>query len=159
MSLRHPSATYLAAFTTAAALCAVAVPAHAATAASPGLNRVALRDAIALRPDDGAAGVVAEVHRDGETWRGTAGDAVTGKPVSAGAHFRIGSVSKPMEAVIILQLSDEGRVDLDQSVQHYLPDCCPRTGSRRPSPCGSCSITPAGCPRTSRAHRRPPRTR
>ncbi|MFC6986851.1 serine hydrolase domain-containing protein [Streptomyces cirratus] len=30
-----------------------------------------------------------------------------------------------MEAVIILQLSDEGRVDLDQSVQHYLPGLLP----------------------------------
>lgn len=132
MSLRHPSAISLAALTTAAALCAVAVPAQAATGASPGLNRAALREAIALRPDDGAAGVVAEVHRDGDTWRGTSGDTVTGKPLSTGAHFRIGSISKPMEAVILLQLSAEGRVDLDQSVQHYLPGLLPEDRFKEP---------------------------
>ncbi|MFJ2738330.1 serine hydrolase domain-containing protein [Streptomyces sp. NPDC087440] len=124
MSLRRPSVVTLATVTTALALCTVGAPAQAA-GASPGLDRAALREAIALRPDDGAAGVVAEVHRDGRTWRGTSGDAVTGKRVSTKAHFRIGSVAKPMEAVILLQLAAEGRVDLDRSVQHYLPGLLP----------------------------------
>ncbi|MFD0267296.1 serine hydrolase domain-containing protein [Streptomyces sp. NPDC127106] len=84
-----------------------------------------MREAIALRPDDGAAGVVAEVHKDRHSWRGTSGDLVTGKRISPDAHFRIGSISKPMEAVILLQLSAEGRVDLDRSVQHYLPGLLP----------------------------------
>ncbi|MEV7279850.1 serine hydrolase domain-containing protein [Streptomyces sp. NPDC093111] len=91
-----------------------------------GLDRAALHAAIEPRPGDSAAGVIAEVHRNGETWRGAAGDVVTGRPVSPRAHFRIGSVSKSMEAVILLQLSAEGRVDLDDSVQHYLPGLLPQ---------------------------------
>ncbi|MFF5207964.1 serine hydrolase domain-containing protein [Streptosporangium sp. NPDC000396] len=90
-----------------------------------GLDRAALREAITVRPADGVAGVVAEVHKNGETWRGTSGDIVTGKRISRDAHFRIGSISKPIQAVILLQLSAEGRVDLDQSVQHYLPGLLP----------------------------------
>ncbi|MFE3449801.1 serine hydrolase domain-containing protein [Nonomuraea sp. NPDC059194] len=101
-------------------------PAGPATAGSAtGLDRAALREAIRVRPEDGVAGVVAEVHKGGQRWLGTSGDVVTGKRVSRGAHFQIGSISKPMEAVILLQLSAEGRVDLDQSVQHYLPGLLP----------------------------------
>ncbi|MGA5824124.1 serine hydrolase domain-containing protein [Kitasatospora sp. NPDC094028] len=132
MSLRRPSAVSLAAVMTAAALCAVAVPAQAATGASPGLDSAALHEAITPRQDDGVAGVVAEVHRDGKTWQGTSADTVTKKPVSTGAHFRIGSIGKPMEAVILLQLSAEGRVDLDQSVQHYLPGLLPEDRFKEP---------------------------
>ncbi|MEV7583159.1 serine hydrolase domain-containing protein [Streptomyces erythrochromogenes] len=98
--------------------------AHAAVGG--GLDRAALRDAIAVRPEDRTSGVVAEVHKDGQAWRGTSGDIVTGRRISPDAHFRIGSITKPMEAVILLQLSAEGRVDLDRSVQHYLPGLLPQ---------------------------------
>lgn len=37
----------------------------------------------------------------------------------------MGSISKPMEAVILIQLSAEGRVDLDRRIQHYLPGLLP----------------------------------
>ncbi|QES17694.1 D-alanyl-D-alanine carboxypeptidase [Streptomyces venezuelae] len=109
------------------ALAPAPAPAPASASASDvgGLDRDALRAAIALRPGDGAAGVVAEVHKGGESWRGASGDAVTGRAVSPRAHFRIGSISKPMEAVILLQLAAEGRVDLDRSVQDYLPGLLP----------------------------------
>lgn len=82
--------------------------------------------------DDGATGVVAEVNKGGETWRGASGDVVSGHRVSRDAHFRIGSISKPMEAVILLQLSAEGRVDLDRSVQHYLPGLLPESRFKEP---------------------------
>ncbi|MGV9777682.1 serine hydrolase domain-containing protein, partial [Streptosporangium sp. NPDC003464] len=112
---------------------AVVAPAQAATAEpATRLDRAALREAITTRPGDGIAGVVAEVHRDGQRWRGTAGDLVTGKRISRDAHFQIGSISKAMEAVILLQLSAEGRVDLDQSVQHYLPGLLPEERFKEP---------------------------
>ncbi|HEY9371641.1 serine hydrolase domain-containing protein [Streptomyces sp.] len=127
--MRRSSALSLA----AALTLAVVAPAQAAVSEpAPGLDRAALRDAVTVRPNDGAAGVVAEVHKGGETWRGSSGDVVTGKHISPGAHFRIGSITKPMEAVILLQLSAEGRVDLDQSVQHYLPGLLPE--DRFPEP-------------------------
>ncbi|MFD3993135.1 serine hydrolase domain-containing protein [Streptomyces sp. NPDC058548] len=104
---------------------APALAAAGAGAHDPGLDRAALREAITVRPEDGTAGVLAQVHRKGETWRGTSGDVVTGQRLSRDAHFRIGSISKPMEAVILLQLSAEGRVALDRSVQDYLPGLLP----------------------------------
>ncbi|WP_406054571.1 hypothetical protein [Streptomyces sp. NBC_01077] len=109
MSLSLPLSLPVAVVLASAVTLGVAAPAFAATAGatgaagtagggpSPGLDRDALREAIAVRPDDGAAGVVAEVHKGGERWRGASGDVVTGQPVSRDAHFRIGSVSKPME--------------------------------------------------------------
>lgn len=36
--------------------------------------------------------------------------------------FRIGSVSKPMTTVGLARLYEEGKVDLDRSIQYYLPD-------------------------------------
>ncbi|MFE4309496.1 serine hydrolase domain-containing protein [Streptomyces sp. NPDC056891] len=100
--------------------------------ASPGLDRGALREAITVRPEDGTAGVLAQVHRNGETWRGASGDVVTGQRLSRDARFRIGSISKPMEAVILLQLSAEGRVALDRSVQDYLPGLLPENLFKEP---------------------------
>ncbi|MEV4743494.1 serine hydrolase domain-containing protein [Streptomyces sp. NPDC049555] len=131
--MRRSSALSLAAATVAtAAVVLTMAPAQAATGTSGGLDRAALNEAIGLRPADGAAAAVAEVHKDAQTWRGTSGDLVTGKHISTGAHFRIGSISKPMEAVILLQLSAEGRVDLDQSVQHYLPGLLPKDRFKEP---------------------------
>ncbi|MFH9725364.1 serine hydrolase domain-containing protein [Streptomyces sp. NPDC017254] len=141
LSLALPVALAL----TSAMAFGVAAPAFATTAGTgsgvpssglardaPGLDRGALREAIAVRPDDGAAGVVAEVRKGAETWRGASADVVSGHRVSRDAHFRIGSVSKPMEAVILLQLSAEGRVDLDRSVQRYLPGLLPESLFKEP---------------------------
>ncbi|MFD9243700.1 serine hydrolase domain-containing protein [Streptomyces sp. NPDC059556] len=102
-------------------------PGPAPGRAAHGLDRDALREAITVRPEDGTSGVLAQVHKDGETWRGAAGDVVTGQRLHRDAHFRIGSISKPMEAVILLQLSAEGRVALDRSVQDYLPGLLPES--------------------------------
>ena len=94
---------------------------------APALNPAALQQAIAIRPGEAAAGAVALVRSDGQTWRGSAGDTQTGRPVADDAHFRIGSISKTFSAVVLLQLAAEHRVDLDQSVQHYLPGLLPAT--------------------------------
>ena len=91
------------------------------------LDTAALQQAIALRPGEAAAAAVAFVRSDGQTWRGTSGDARTGRPVADDAHFRIGSISKTFSAVVLLQLAAEHRVDLDRSVQCYLPGLLPAT--------------------------------
>lgn len=38
------------------------------------------------------------------------------------SQFRIASISKPMTAVAILQLYEKGKIDLDLSIQNYLPE-------------------------------------
>ena len=112
-----------------ASAAAPAAPLVASTSrtTAPALNTAALQQAIAVRPGEAAAGAVALVQSDGQTWRGTSGDAQTGRPVAVDAHFRIGSISKTFSAVVLLQLAAEHRVDLDQSVQHYLPGLLPCT--------------------------------
>jgi serine beta-lactamase-like protein LACTB, mitochondrial len=42
-------------------------------------------------------------------------------PVTALTKFRVGSVSKPMTAVALALLVDEGRLDLDSTIQTYVP--------------------------------------
>ncbi|MEV4194644.1 serine hydrolase domain-containing protein [Streptomyces toxytricini] len=49
------------------------------------------------------------------------GDLSTGAPVPRGGQVRIGSNSKAFTAVVVMQLVAEGRVDLDGSVDTYLP--------------------------------------
>jgi CubicO group peptidase (beta-lactamase class C family) len=42
-------------------------------------------------------------------------------PAKATTVFRLGSISKPITATALLQLEEQGRVDLDAPVQRYLP--------------------------------------
>ncbi|OIK24374.1 serine hydrolase domain-containing protein [Streptomyces malaysiense] len=109
---------------------APAVQAAAATqSASPigasGLNRTALDAAVGLHPGDRAGGQLARVSTPDQIWRGSSSDAFTSRPISPDAHFHIGSISKAFEATVALQLAAEGKLDLDQTVQYYLPGLLP----------------------------------
>jgi CubicO group peptidase (beta-lactamase class C family) len=65
-----------------------------------------------------AAGVV----RDGElAWSGTHGDHTGTVPPSADVQYRIGSITKMMTAVLLMQLRDEGRVHLGDRLEIHLP--------------------------------------
>lgn len=66
---------------------------------------------------------VALVWDDGRTWTGTAGyaDVAAKQPVSADSGFALASISKTFTAAVVLQLVDEGRLELDQSVAPLLP--------------------------------------
>jgi CubicO group peptidase (beta-lactamase class C family) len=46
----------------------------------------------------------------------------TGVPATTDAVFQIGSITKPFTATMILQLRDEGRLDLDDKLLKYLPE-------------------------------------
>ncbi|WP_182901684.1 serine hydrolase [Microbispora sp. H10830] len=52
-------------------------------------------------------------------------DLRTGGRVPDDARFRIGSVTKVFTATVVLQLVGEGKIDLDGTVQHYLPGPLP----------------------------------
>ena len=45
----------------------------------------------------------------------------TGTPVTPQTPFQLGSVSKSIAALIVLQLADEGRLSIDDPVSQYLP--------------------------------------
>lgn len=60
----------------------------------------------------------------GETWVGTAGQAELdpGRPVGQDTQFAIASVTKTFTAALILQLVDEGKIDLDATFGSYFRD-------------------------------------
>ncbi|MEU6745319.1 serine hydrolase domain-containing protein [Spirillospora sp. NPDC046719] len=98
-----------------------AAMADAATAAAA--RDDALQTALDKVVATGQAGAVAEVRRDGTTWRGASGRARLDRPAPPplNGRFRAGSVTKPFTGTVVLQLVAEGRVGLDDSVEHWLP--------------------------------------
>lgn len=71
---------------------------------------------------NGLAGVAAAVRRpDGTGWSGAAGmDPDTGAGLSPGRVYPIASVTKTFTVAVILQLAEEGKVDLDAKVSRYV---------------------------------------
>ncbi|NDU75180.1 serine hydrolase [Actinomadura sp. DSM 109109] len=103
-----------------AAGAAVAAPANAA-APRP---RTGLQKVVGtLTGPDRAPGALARVHdrHDRVTATGGVADIRTNAPVNPRSRFRIGSVTKPFVATVVLQLAGEGRVELDAPVERYLP--------------------------------------
>jgi CubicO group peptidase (beta-lactamase class C family) len=45
----------------------------------------------------------------------------SGEAMAAGCFFHFASVSKPFVATAVMQLVEQGKIDLDQPVKHYLP--------------------------------------
>ena len=86
-----------------------------------------LRGALEGLPDEEASGALVLINDATGCRQGTAGvaDVRTGRSVPIDGRFRIGSMTKTFTAVVALQLAAEGRLDLDQTVQHYLPDLLP----------------------------------
>src|SRR4029453_17182160 len=67
-----------------------------------------------------AAAVVA---RERLVWPAAFGlsDVENSVPVRASTVSRLGSLSKPITAVAVLQLAERGKLDLDAPVQRYVP--------------------------------------
>ncbi|MEU7556063.1 serine hydrolase domain-containing protein [Streptomyces sp. NPDC044571] len=92
-------------------------------------DAAALRKALAgagAGSEDATAALV-RVGGTSGSWQGSSGvaDIRTGRAASAQARFRAGSVTKTFTAAVVLQLAAEGKVDLDQPVQRYLPGLLP----------------------------------
>ncbi|MFJ5274183.1 serine hydrolase domain-containing protein [Streptomyces sp. NPDC088358] len=121
----------------------VALPAQAASAApgDSGTGRVTgVAAAKSGAPDDaglqsvlhaalaqGAPGAMVRVDDAGtvhELSEGVA-DRATGRAITTADRFRVGSVTKSFSAVVLLQLVDEGKLNLDTSVNTYLPGLLP----------------------------------
>ena len=69
----------------------------------------------------GLAAVI--IKDDAVAWTGNYGyaDAAAGLEVTAETIFPVASITKTVTGAAILQLSEEGRVDLDESINAYLP--------------------------------------
>jgi CubicO group peptidase (beta-lactamase class C family) len=72
--------------------------------------------------------VVAAAFRDGEVvWQRALGvaDVEADAPATVDHAFRIGSITKTFTAVCVLQLREEGLVDLDAALRSYVPEAPP----------------------------------
>ncbi|MDP1421580.1 serine hydrolase domain-containing protein [Peribacillus simplex] len=79
----------------------------------------AMRDTLQL----GYPGILAKTAEGGKTWGYAAGvaDLRTKKPMKTEFRFRIGSVTKTYIATVLLQLAGENRLNLDDSIEKWLP--------------------------------------
>lgn len=78
-----------------------------------------------IRQTDQMPGVMAAVVRDGEViWSRATGfaDLENRLALTTRTRMRIGSVSKPLTAALVLRLADAGRLDLDASIHDYVPE-------------------------------------
>ncbi|MBT2404944.1 MULTISPECIES: serine hydrolase [unclassified Streptomyces] len=71
----------------------------------------------------GPPGAIALAQRGHDVWAGRAGtaDLATGRQPRADDRFRVGSITKTFVATVVLQLEAEGRLSLDDTVDHWLP--------------------------------------
>ncbi|MFD4789105.1 serine hydrolase domain-containing protein [Streptomyces sp. NPDC058459] len=117
----------------AMALSLLAVPAQAATgeksavATLPAPDTAGVDEVLRTVRAQGAPAALARIDDQGRARlisRGVA-DRGTGRAVSTTDRFRIGSVTKTFSSVVLLQLADEGELDVDAPVNRYLPKLLP----------------------------------
>ncbi|KFN02209.1 serine hydrolase domain-containing protein [Bacillus clarus] len=79
----------------------------------------AMRDTLHL----GFPGILVKTSEGGKTWSYATGiaDLRTKKPMKTNFRFRIGSVTKTFTATVVLQLAGENRLNLDDSIEKWLP--------------------------------------
>ncbi len=103
------------------------LPSSAAPASTPNPSPIAARLQQALdgmRAKLSIPGVsVAILWDDGRTWVGASGmrNVAAGDPMTPGTAFAFASISKTFTAAVVLQLVQEGRLALDNSVAPLLP--------------------------------------
>lgn len=100
-------------------------PLHAQTKSLPADKRAEIeRAASSFMAANSVPGVSVAVVQDGElVWSAGFGmaDLENFVPATSSTLFRLGSVSKPITAAAILQLSERGKLDIDAEVQRYCP--------------------------------------
>lgn len=81
------------------------------------------QEAMDATVEQGVPGVLGQVVDRRGTWNGTSGvgDIRTHRPRGADDTFRVGSITKTFVATVVLQLEAEGALDLDDTVEHWLP--------------------------------------
>lgn len=102
----------------------VLLTAPAATAAGPaGDGHAGTKAAMEAQVAKGVPGMIGQVSEGRRVWRATVGvgNLDTGAPRGAGDAFRVGSITKTFVATVLLQLEAEGRLDLDDTVEEWLP--------------------------------------
>ncbi|MFD7437333.1 serine hydrolase domain-containing protein [Streptomyces sp. NPDC059861] len=110
------------------ALAALAAsPAGAATGTLPNPSVTSVLKVQKQAISAGAPGALTRIDTGNSSYRISSGQADTAArtAMDADRRFRVGSVSKSFTTVVLMQLVDEGRVDLDASANSYLPKALP----------------------------------
>ena len=109
-------------------LIALPAAASAQTDTGAGLDTALLEEKLEAFHEASGYTLIAEV-RDGEdTWASAVGPRSIERPrheAETDDRFRIASITKPMVATVLMQLADEGEIDLDAEVSDYLPELLP----------------------------------
>lgn len=110
-----------------AARAAGTAPATGRDATLPPPDGAALRSAVDDLAHPRASGAQVRVGGPAGGWYGTSGvaDPATGRPVGPNDKVRAGSVTKAFVATVLLQLVDEGRLQLTDPVRRHLPGLLP----------------------------------
>ncbi|MEU0027303.1 serine hydrolase domain-containing protein [Streptomyces sp. NPDC006335] len=105
----------------------LAVPAHADSPTAPAVDLAGLRGVLRSAQAQGAPGSMARIDDGGRVYRAAVGVADRGseRAMNDADRFRIGSVTKTFTAVVLLQLVDEKKLQLDAPVNRYLPGLLP----------------------------------
>ena len=109
---------------------AAAGPSSHGSTVTPTLQRVnhgqlrRLLNQIVAAGAPGAAARVRDEHGVTQAASGVA-DLRNSRPMRPGLHYRVGSVTKPFVATVVLQLVAEGRLSLQDTVERWLPGILP----------------------------------
>ena len=102
---------------------ASAAPAPRAPVCTPAPSHQALCEAIGGLPDASTTAALVRMSDNEGSWQGSSGvrDLRSGKAADPDARFRAGSTTKVVTAAAVLRLAARGDVDLDASIERYLP--------------------------------------
>ncbi|MES5927472.1 serine hydrolase [Bacillus cereus group sp. MG9] len=97
----------------------VSISSHTSTQRDRNSVKQAMQDTLHL----GFPGILVKTSEGGKTWGYAAGVAnlSTKKPMETDFRFRIASVTKTFTATVVLQLAGENRLNLDDSIEKWLP--------------------------------------
>lgn len=91
------------------------------TSLLPSTQRALLRRLAVEQSENRVPSLIAGLIRDGETiWVDTRGQ-VGGRPSTTDTQYRVGSITKTFIAVLVMRLRDEGRLDLADKLDEYVP--------------------------------------
>ncbi|KOV31409.1 serine hydrolase domain-containing protein [Streptomyces sp. XY152] len=102
---------------------AFASPAPSAPVCGAAPSDKALCEAIEGLPDGSTTAALVRLSGTEGSWQGSSGvrDLVSGRAADPDARFRAGSTTKVVTAAAVLRLAARGEVDLDASIERYLP--------------------------------------
>ncbi|AKU19251.1 hypothetical protein VV02_23715 [Luteipulveratus mongoliensis] len=102
---------------------ALAVVATAPASATTAEDHPATQAKLDAYAKAGGPGTTVAAGNASGSWVLTKGTGVTGanKPIQPNEHFRAGSQTKTFTVAVVMQLVDEGKINLDSSIESYLP--------------------------------------